>query len=131
MEHVGRDIALRCPDGPAVRPDRSSAGSDLMVDSCELMVDRGTMEPRRWLLATNEVLARKPAELERLLEDHSLSASTGERVRVRCRFGIRPLRRHPRTRSPACQTATGNRLPRQGRQRALPRENELPRLFAK
>ena len=79
----------------------------------------------RRMLAGNEALARKLAELERRLEGYSLSASTGERVRVRCRFGIRPVRRHPRTRRPACQTARGNRLSHQGRQRALPGETKV------
>ena len=44
---------------------------------------------------------------------HSLSASTGERVRVRCRFGFP----HPATHDAAGETAPRNRLPRHSRGR--------------
>src|SRR5262245_54738207 len=78
----------------------------------------------RRMLASNEVLARKLAELERRLEGDSLSASTGERIRVRCRSEI-SLRRHSRANDPAGGAAPRNRFSCQGRQRSLPHQKKV------
>ena len=70
----------------------------------------------RETLALHKGLAHKLAQLERKIEVHPLSASIGERVRVRCRIGIC----HP----PARETAPRNWLPRHSQGRCQSGQSE-------